>query len=235
MEGEGHVCLCGGPGNGEDVVAVDNLGVPIRPQEAGLGRVGKDGLILPGLSAIEAEEYLSCRARHQGGGAYVEEDRRPLGKIEGRGYEQLIACAVDAVDSELHIVAAGNIGEFPVEIVQSPSVRFVGKKTAVVVEQGDGGAVDSAPGRQAVNGLDDPVLGYPTVEIGFKEIVFATGNGVRVDLDVVDRDPPLPVGFEVPDAELDIVLACGNLGEVDMQAAVESIAIAFLGSEVLVF
>ena len=67
MEGDGHVFLPGGPGNGEDVVAVGNLGVPIRSQEAGFGRVGKDGILLPGLSAIKAEEYFGASARHQGG------------------------------------------------------------------------------------------------------------------------------------------------------------------------
>ena len=63
-------------------------------------------------------------------------DGRPLGKIEGRGHEGLVAGAVGALDSEVYIVAAGDIGELPVEIVQSASVGLIGEKAAVVIEQG---------------------------------------------------------------------------------------------------
>ena len=52
MEGEDHVALSRCRRDGDDVFAIGHLGIAILSEEAGLGGVGKDGLLLEGLAAV---------------------------------------------------------------------------------------------------------------------------------------------------------------------------------------
>ena len=100
--------------------------------------------------------------------------------------------------------------------MQAPAIGLVGEESSIEIEQGDRGAVDTAPGGEVVDRLDIPVAGYSSVEVGLQEQELAAKGRNRVNLDIVDGDPPVPAGCEVADAEFYFFLVGRRLAEVDV-------------------
>ena len=225
VPGKDDLALKGRGWNGNDPLGVEGIFARIKARSQA---IGEERHRLEARAAIDAEENLLDGSI---GGPdlvlVVEVDLLGLRAVDDCGHQVLVFGGV-------RIGVRVEDGEGRLEAMDSMSI-LVGK-TPAIVDDASGSLVRGVPGfstfvRRLRQAHEFPVRRNTGREVlhSEQEYISALRSGDIVDENVVDGDPPVPIGLEMPPADNDRLLPRGYIRYVEVNSSEITIGVLSAG------